>query len=69
MRIGSCALLPPQYCGPFEILARIGAVAYGLSLTLTIKVHDVFLISFINTNVKDVDHVIDWFVLQVELKG
>ena len=24
MRLGSCAKLAPRYCGPFEILSRIG---------------------------------------------
>ena len=28
LRLGSCAKLAPQYCGPFEILSRIGHVAY-----------------------------------------
>ena len=27
-KLGSCAKLAPRYCGPFEILARLGLVAY-----------------------------------------
>ena len=27
-RLRSCAKLAPRYCGPFEILSRIGEVAY-----------------------------------------
>jgi len=33
------------------------------------KVHDVFHISLLKKYIKDVDHVIDWFVLQVEQEG
>ena len=33
------------------------------------KVYDVFHVSLLKKYVKDVDNVIDWFVLQVELDG
>jgi len=66
LRIGSCAKMAPQYCGPFKILERIGLVAYPLALPLTLKVHDCFHVSFLNKYVKDVDHVINWSLLQVE---
>jgi len=42
LRIGSCAKLAPRYLGPFEILERIGLVAYQLALPPTVKFHDVF---------------------------
>eukprot|EP00253_Pinus_taeda_P027710 PITA_27710 len=69
LRFGSCAKLEPWYCGPFEILERIGAVAYQLALPPIVKVQDVFHISLLKKYIKDVDHVIDWFVLQVEQEG
>eukprot|EP00253_Pinus_taeda_P001723 PITA_01723 len=68
-RIGSCAKIAPWYCGPFKILERIGPIAYRIALSLTMKVHDVFHVSLLKKYVKYVDHVIGWFVLQVELKG
>jgi len=63
LRIGSCAKLESRYCEPFEILERIRPVAYQISLPPTVRVHDVFNISFLKRYIKDVDHVIDWFVL------
>eukprot|EP00253_Pinus_taeda_P012799 PITA_12799 len=69
LRIGSCAKLAPQYCRPFEILERIGTVAYRLALPPTVKFHDFFHISLLKKYINDVDHVIDWLVLQVEQEG
>ena len=66
LRIGPCAKLTPQYCGPFEILERIGLMAYQIALPTTTKFHDVFHVSFLKMYIKDVDHVIDWYVLLVE---
>ena len=45
LRLGSCAKLAPQYCGPFEILSKIGQVAYQLALPPNLRVHNVFHIS------------------------
>ena len=67
--IGSCAKLSPQFCAPFSIIERIGPVAYRLALPPTVNFHDVFHVSLLKKYVKDVDHVIDWSVLQVELDG
>ena len=66
---GSCVKLAPRFCGPFSIIERIGPATYRLALPLTLKVHDVFHVSLIKKYVKDVDHVIDWSILQVELDG
>jgi hypothetical protein len=35
LRTGSCAKMAPRYCGPFEILDRVGPVAYRIALPPT----------------------------------
>ena len=69
LRIGSCAKMVPRFCRSFKILEWTGPVAYQLAMSPTVKVHDVFNVSLLKKYVKDVDHVIDWYVLQVERKG
>ena len=42
LRLGSWEKLAPRYYGPFEILSKIGQVAYQLALPLNLRVHNVF---------------------------
>ena len=67
--LGNYKKLEPRYCSPFEILEKVGSVAYQLSLPPSIKVHNVFHVSILKKYVHDVSHVIDWNVIQVELEG
>ena len=44
MRFGKNGKLSPKYIGPYEILQRIGKVAYKLALPMELsKVHNVFM--------------------------
>jgi hypothetical protein len=69
LKMGACAKLVPQYCGPFEVLDRVGPLAYRLALPPTIKEHNFFHVSLLKKYVHDANHIIDWSVIQVELEG
>jgi hypothetical protein len=66
LRMGACAKLVPRYCGPFEILDRVGPLAYRLTLPPTMKVDNAFHVSLLKKYVHDSNHIIDWSVIQVE---
>jgi hypothetical protein len=61
LRMGACAKFSPRYCGPFEILDRVGPIAYRLASPPTIKAHNVFHASLLKKYVHDANHIIDWF--------
>jgi len=69
LRLGSCPKLAARYYGPFEILEKIGPIAYMLALLASMRVHNVFHVSLLNKYVPDVNNIIDWNVIQVEHKG
>ena len=69
LKLGSCAKLAPRYCGPFELLERIGPVAYRLAFPASSRAHNVFHVSLLKKYVHDPNHVIIWDVIQVEPKG
>jgi hypothetical protein len=66
LKLGSYAELETRFCGPFEILERIGPVAYTIALPTSMYVHNVFHVSLLNKYIPDANHVIDWNVIQVE---
>ena len=68
LTLGRCENLAPIFCGPFEILAKKGPVAYALALPAHTKFHNVFHTSLLKKYVYDTKHVFDWSLLHVEPK-
>ena len=69
LRLGSFPKLGEMYRGPFQILEKIGPVAYMLALPTSMRVHNVFHVSLLKKYVPKPNHIIDWNVIQVEHKG
>jgi hypothetical protein len=69
MKLGNFSKLAVRYRGLFEIIERIGPVAYMLALPTSMCIHNVFHVSLLKIYVPDDNHVIDWNVIQVEQEG
>ena len=67
VRFGKRGKLSPRFIGPFEILERVGLVAYRLALLPSISgVHDVFHVSMLRKYTPDPAHVVDWGQIEVD---
>jgi hypothetical protein len=69
LKLGNCSKLEAHYCGPFEILERIGPTTYMIALLASMSVHNVFHVSLLKKYIPDDNHVIDWNVIQVDQEG
>ena len=59
VRFGKQGKLSPRYIKPFEILERIGAVAYRLALLPSLSgFHEVFHVSMLWKYTPDLAHVV-----------
>ena len=62
--------LSPRFIDPFEILERVGIIAYRLVLPSSLfGVHEVFHISMLRKYTPDLTHVVDWGELVVDADG
>ncbi|XP_042487945.1 uncharacterized protein LOC122068143 [Macadamia integrifolia] len=67
MRFGKKGKLSPRYVGPFEILDRIGKVAYRVTLPPALSsMHNVFHVSMLKKYVTDPSHVLGYVPLQLK---
>jgi hypothetical protein len=61
--------LEPSFCGPFEVLARIGTMSYQLALFANLKIHNFFHVSLLKKYIHDPNRIIYWNMVQVDRKG
>ncbi|XP_055823567.1 uncharacterized protein LOC129892053, partial [Solanum dulcamara] len=66
MRFGKKGKLSPRFVGPFEILRRVGGVAYKLALPPKLSaVHPVFHVSMLRKYIPDESHVISYDAVEL----
>ena len=66
-RFGKKGKLSPRYIGPFEILKKVGRVAYELALPPQMQhIHNVFHISMLRKYNADASHVIEYEPLEIQ---
>ena len=59
--------LSPRYIEPFEVLERVGAVAYWLAFPPSLSsIHEVFHVSMLRKYTSDPTHIVDWGELVVD---
>jgi hypothetical protein len=65
-RFGKKGKLNPRYIRPFEILERVGPMAYRLALPPRLaNIHDVFHVSMLRKYILDPSHIICYEPLQL----
>ena len=70
VRFGKRGKLSPRFIGPFEILERIGIVAYRLALPPSMSsVHEVFHVFMLLKYTPDPAHMVDWGQIEVDTMG
>ena len=67
LRFGKIGKLSPRFIGPYEVLERIGPVAYRLALPPELaKLHNVFHVSMLRRYRSDESHILPVHDVQVQ---
>ena len=70
VKFGKRGKLSSRYIGPFEVLQRVGTIAYQLVLPSSLSsVHVVFQVSMLQKYTPDLTHVVDWGELIIDANG
>ena len=70
VRFGKRGKLLSRFIGPFEILERVGTIAYRLALPPGMSgVHEVFHVSMLRKYTLDPAHVVDSGQIEVDTDG
>ena len=68
VKFGNRGKLSSIFIGPFEILERVGTVAYRLALPPSmLSVHEVFHVSMLRRYTLNPAHVVDWGDIEVDI--
>ena len=66
MRFGRKRKLSPRFVGPFEVVERVGTLAYKVVLTPSLsKIHNVFHVSTLRKYIYDPSHVVELEPIQI----
>ena len=67
LRFGKRGKLSPRYIGPYEIVGKVGPVAYKLKLPPELsRIHDTFHVSMLRKYIPDPSHVLREQPLQLK---
>ncbi len=68
MRFGRRGKLSPRFIGPYEVLERVGPLAYRLALPPELeKIHNIFHVSMLRSYRSDPSHVLPIEEIEVNL--
>ena len=60
----------PRYIEPFEVLKRVGTIAYQLALPPSLSgIHEVFHVSMLRKYTPNLAHVVNWGEIIVDTDG